>query len=303
MKSVAVASALLVAAAAAQPHHGHHARFHAHGHKHAARDVVVTETEWHTDTVYVTEVVDSTYTYWVQDGKTSSVAPAETTASATLSVSAGEFFEPTSTAEQATSTSQAPPPPPETTTAAASSVFTPPPPPPQTTSEAPVVVSVPPPVVHTTSAAPPPPPPVVETPTPSPSPSPSPSPLPSVKAPSPPANVDTGSSSSGGSAGTYSGDITYYTIGLGSCGDDDTGKDQSENVVAIAVGLMGAISNGNPMCGKTITIHGGGKTTTATVKDKCMGCAEHDIDVSEKVFLELFGSLDGGREPVSWSFN
>jgi hypothetical protein len=66
---------------------------------------------------------------------------------------------------------------------------------------------------------------------------------------------------------------------------------------------MGSQSNGNPMCGKTITIHGGGKTTTATVKDKCMGCAPHDIDVSEKVFLELFGSLDGGREPVTWSFN
>ncbi|PTB54774.1 hypothetical protein M431DRAFT_84435, partial [Trichoderma harzianum CBS 226.95] len=108
---------------------------------------------------------------------------------------------------------------------------------------------------------------------------------------------------SSSSSDEYSGDITYYTIGLGSCGEDDSGQDQSASIVAIAVGLMGSQSNGNPMCGKTITIHGGGKTTTATVKDKCMGCAPHDIDVSEKVFLELFGSLDGGREPVTWSFN
>ncbi|EQL01169.1 Non-Catalytic module family expansin [Ophiocordyceps sinensis CO18] len=62
-------------------------------------------------------------------------------------------------------------------------------------------------------------------------------------------------------------------------------------------------SNGNPMCGQKITIHANGKTTTATVRDKCMGCAANNIDVSKKVFMELYGSLDGGRMPVKWSFN
>jgi hypothetical protein len=67
---------------------------------------------------------------------------------------------------------------------------------------------------------------------------------------------------------------------------------------------MGSQSNGNPLCGKTITItSSSGKSTTATVKDKCMGCAYNDIDVSEKVFLDLYGSLDSGRDQVTWYFN
>ncbi|KAH6609550.1 Non-Catalytic module family expansin [Trichoderma cornu-damae] len=315
MKTVSVAaSALLIAAAAAKPHgHAHHV------HHVAARDVVVTETEWHTDTVYVTEFIDSTTTYWVQDGKTSPGAPAPAPASTTVAASAAEFFEPSSstdctTTEEPTSTSQAPPPPPPTTTSSttsttaaafsSSSVYTPPPPPPEpTTTQAPAEVETPPAPIATpspSSVAPPPPPP----PPPSsvaPPPPASPSPSPSEVAAPPPADVGTSTSTSTG--GGYSGDITYYTVGLGSCGEDDSGADLSQNIVAIAVGLMGSQSNGNPMCGKTITISAGGKTTTATVKDKCMGCADHDIDVSEKVFLDLFGSLDGGREPCTWSFN
>jgi expansin (peptidoglycan-binding protein) len=77
----------------------------------------------------------------------------------------------------------------------------------------------------------------------------------------------------------------------------------TEAVVAISADQMGAQSNGNPMCGKTITINANGKTTTATVKDKCPGCASGSIDVSEKVFLALFGDLGVGRAPVTWSFN
>lgn len=104
-------------------------------------------------------------------------------------------------------------------------------------------------------------------------------------------------------SGTYKGDITYYAVGMGACGDDDGGKDNSENIVALSHLLMGAKSNDNPMCGKTITIYGNGKIATATVRDKCMGCKEDDIDVSEKVFKQLYGSLDSGRMPISWSFN
>lgn len=84
---------------------------------------------------------------------------------------------------------------------------------------------------------------------------------------------------------------------------DDSGKDHSDNIVAISKDKMGTQSNGNPMCGQKITIHANGKTTTATVRDKCMGCAANNIDVSKKVFMELYGSLDGGRMPVKWSFN
>ncbi|KAJ4143957.1 hypothetical protein NW765_001109 [Fusarium oxysporum] len=66
---------------------------------------------------------------------------------------------------------------------------------------------------------------------------------------------------------------------------------------------MGELSNSNPMCGKTITIKANGKTCQATVADKCMGCAINDIDVSRKVYEEIWGSLDSGRTEVEWWFN
>ncbi|KAL7901669.1 expansin module family protein [Trichoderma sp. SZMC 28014] len=303
MKTFTVASAFLVAAAAAKPHHGHHA------HQHVARDNVVTEIEWKTEYVTQTEVIDSTYTYLVQDGKTTPVAAPT---SSGLSASAGEFVEPSSstvapssstvapssstvapsssTAAVPTTSTQAPPPPPPTTSAQAttSSVFTPPPPPPQTTSSQVSIQAVVPPAPSSSSVAPPPPPPVS-------SPSPSPSPSPSAPA--------AGGSSGSSSGGTFQGDITYYTVGLGSCGVDNTGDDLTQNLVAINWEQMGTQSNGNPMCGKTITINAGGKTTTALVVDKCMGCAFGSIDVSEAVFTDLFGGLSVGRAPVSWSFN
>ncbi|KAM5383349.1 hypothetical protein ACJA88_003882 [Fusarium oxysporum] len=111
-----------------------------------------------------------------------------------------------------------------------------------------------------------------------------------------------GGSSSGGSD-TKHGEFTYYDIGQGACGEDDTGKDDSINIVALSHLLMGELSNSNPMCGKTITIKANGKTCQATVADKCMGCAINDIDVSRKVYEEIWGSLDSGRTEVEWWFN
>ncbi|EWG40676.1 hypothetical protein FVEG_02982 [Fusarium verticillioides 7600] len=111
-----------------------------------------------------------------------------------------------------------------------------------------------------------------------------------------------GSSSSGGSD-TKHGEFTYYDIGQGACGEDDTGKDDSINIVALSHLMMGPLSNNNPMCGKTITIKANGKTCQAKVADKCMGCALNDIDVSRKVYEEIWGSLDSGRTEVEWWFN
>ncbi|RCI09280.1 hypothetical protein L249_1490 [Ophiocordyceps polyrhachis-furcata BCC 54312] len=118
----------------------------------------------------------------------------------------------------------------------------------------------------------------------------------------PPTQAQYAAESSKKSSSTYNGQITYYTVGMGSCGYDDTGKDQTGAIVAISKDKMGTQSNGNPMCGQKVNIHANGKTTQATVRDKCMGCAANNIDVNEKVFKELFGSLDGGRMPVTWSF-
>ncbi|OAA68152.1 expansin family protein [Niveomyces insectorum RCEF 264] len=104
-------------------------------------------------------------------------------------------------------------------------------------------------------------------------------------------------------ADSYTGDMTYYALGLGACGVDNSGQDMSANIVAMNSAQMGAQSNDNPMCGKTITIQANGNTVTATIMDKCPTCAYGDIDVSEAVFDNIFGSTDVGRSQVTWWFN
>ncbi|KAK4038436.1 RlpA-like double-psi beta-barrel-protein domain-containing protein-containing protein [Parachaetomium inaequale] len=152
----------------------------------------------------------------------------------------------------------------------------------------------------TTSTTPTQAPPVVQPPPPPPPP-PAPAPSPSTTSVAAPP-VDTPPPSSGGSP-TYSGDITYFALGMGSCGIDDSLLDRTHNVVAVSAQLMGAQSNGNPMCGKTITIQANGKTITAVVHDKCPSCAPGDIDGSEKMFVDLFGALTDGRRKIEWWFN
>ncbi|KAH7363592.1 RlpA-like double-psi beta-barrel-protein domain-containing protein-containing protein [Plectosphaerella cucumerina] len=96
--------------------------------------------------------------------------------------------------------------------------------------------------------------------------------------------------------------MTYYDLGVGACGIDDGGKDDTDNIVALSHLLMGERSTGNLFCGKVITIRLGGQTTTAVVHDKCMGCAKEDVDVSKAVFNKLVGALDAGRVRVEWWF-
>ncbi|KAG4428507.1 hypothetical protein IFR05_016010 [Cadophora sp. M221] len=97
-----------------------------------------------------------------------------------------------------------------------------------------------------------------------------------------------------------SGDITYDEAGLGACGVTTDGS--VEKVIALPVSLMGAQSNGNPYCGKTVTIKKGSKTTTATVVDKCMGREGNSIDLSNAAPPEL-ADLSVGRTTAEWWFN
>ncbi|GKZ33214.1 hypothetical protein AbraIFM66950_003009 [Aspergillus brasiliensis] len=121
-----------------------------------------------------------------------------------------------------------------------------------------------------------------------------------------PAAATTSASSSGssGSSSGYSGscsagspctgDLTYYVAGLGSCGTTSNGN--SDKVVALPVGLMT-----NSYCGKTVKITYNGKTDYGTVLDKCMGCNDVSIDLSEKLF-ETFGTMAEGRlTGAEWS--
>ena len=268
MKSVAIASAsaALFAATAAKPS--------GHKHLHAARELeVVTETTWVTEVEWVTEYIDATTTLWITPGEES----AEETPAPSPHVSKAQFYEAPSSVTEPPKETQAPAPP------------APPPPPPKedpTTQAAPSPPPPPPPAPEPTSEAPAPAPPA-------PAPETNPEPSPQESKPE----------SGGSGSGEYSGEITYYAVGLGACGKDDSGKDNSANIVALSKDMMGTQSNSNPMCGKTITIYANGKSTTATVRDKCMGCPKNSIDVSEKVYKELYGSLGSGRMPVSWSFN
>jgi hypothetical protein len=295
MKSTTFALGSLLAAsfAVAQPHHKHQA-FH-----HQKRDPAVV---WVTDWDIVTDVVDVTTTIWVSEGY---VAPSSSAQSSPSSVSASsvtdvpaQFFEPapsTPPAPTTFSTSSvsvaAPPPAPTPST---SSVVAPPAPAPE--APAPEVESSSTPVASSTPAA-------------APSVAPAPAPEPSTSAPAPVASStpSSGGSSSGSSSGQCSdssspcsGDITYYAAGLGACGWDN--DSETDNIVALSHLLMGEQSNGNPFCGKTITVEYMGKTTTAKVVDKCMGCDELSIDLSNKAFEDL-ADLSIGRATANWYFN
>ena len=100
---------------------------------------------------------------------------------------------------------------------------------------------------------------------------------------------------------TKSGDITYYDVGMGSCGHDDSGKGDSEYIVAVSPGVMGGTGDDNA-CGRKVTIKGPNGEVTATVRDKCVSCGNGSIDVSPKVFKDVVGDLGVGRSAVTWSF-
>ncbi|KAH7407875.1 hypothetical protein BKA64DRAFT_667612 [Cadophora sp. MPI-SDFR-AT-0126] len=292
MKSTTFAlGALMASVAIAQPHRQHMAKHHKRN----------QEVVWVTDYDYVTETAKVTTTIWVSEGFVIPTEAASTPSSASASSQtyAANFFENASKAAKPSSTSTsvyvaptpestyvAPPPP--------SSTYVAPSPEPEPTS----TYVAPAPVVESSTYVAP----VVETPA-------------QVYTPAPvaattsaaPVAASTYSPSSGGSTGGVcssgspcEGDITYYEAGLGACGETTDGS--VDKVIALPVGMMGAQSNGNPYCGKTVTIKKGDKTTTATVVDKCMGCKGNSIDLSNAAFLEL-AEFSVGRTTAEWWFN
>ncbi|KAI9867166.1 MAG: hypothetical protein M1813_009444 [Trichoglossum hirsutum] len=240
------------------------------------------DVEWVTVTDYTTVTVDMTTTLYVKPTKGPGPGQHYT------GQYTGTHIGPHRTSGTSTSTSSTPTPPPQ--------FYVPPPAPTPTPPAEPVAT----PAAYTPPAPPaspvpaPPPPPAP------PAPAPPAPPAPSSPAPSP---SGPGSGSSGGECSSGSpcaGDMTFYDAGLGSCGVENDGS--TENVVALPHDLMGEQSNGNPYCGKTITIEYKGKKTTAVVKDKCMGCTGKSIDLSRKAFNEL-ADPDAGRVPCNWWFN
>lgn len=264
--SFVAVGAMLLATVASQPH-GHYNR-------HARRDAAVV-----TNVVDVYETVMLTATVWVDEQGNTISTPVTGTAASTVTgkpqttVKPGEFNEPTSTAAPVvptpspSSSSEAAPSVPETTTIQVASVT---PPAPVVTTPA-VVVSTP--VVVSVPAA-------------------------TSSVTSTPSGSSSGECHSGSPC---SGDITFYEAGLGACGLTSDGA--SENVVALPHEFMGTQSNGNPFCGKTVTIVYGKKTVQATVVDKCMGCVGRDLDLSNAAFDGLGIAESVGRTTADWYFN
>ena len=102
-------------------------------------------------------------------------------------------------------------------------------------------------------------------------------------------------------ATAYTGDMTYYDPGVGSCGLASGGGDA---VVALSIAMMNnpANPNANPKCGTQISIHNPstGTTHSATIVDTCVGCALYDIDVSPSLFKQVAPDGDGRVQGIWW---
>ena len=111
-----------------------------------------------------------------------------------------------------------------------------------------------------------------------------------------------------GHGGPFSGELTYYAPGLGSCGVTSSA---SQNIVAVAHSLYDAVQTGsdpnqNPLCGRKIRARrvkegSGERSVDLTVVDRCTGCKPTDLDVSLSVF-ETLADQDLGRVQVTWNW-
>ena len=103
--------------------------------------------------------------------------------------------------------------------------------------------------------------------------------------------------------------MTFFnpSQGTGACGYT-SGATDNDDVVAIAVKMMGSLSSGstmNPFCGKMIRITNphNGKSAVGKVTDKCEGCnGDMDVDLSPHLFDQLAAEGEGRVHGVKWSW-
>jgi len=286
----AVSGALITAVAAvpmAEPHHRHHPQY--------KRDYV-----WVTETEEVIQTVPVTKTVWVEPGEavptayssSEDVKPAAyTPASSPAAYVAPVYSSPAESSPQPnyvapTSTYVAPVP---TSTYVAPPVYSAPTtsvyvaPTPTSVYVAPTPTSAY--VAPTTSAAP-------------------------AATSAASGSSDSGSGSSGVSGiaapgKTYTGDLTYYAVGMGSCGFTST---ESEDVVAVSHEIMsvynGVNPNKNPLCGTYVTMTGkDGNKYKAKIVDTCPGCDMGSLDLPEALFNKVTSNGDGRVGGMEWCFD
>ncbi|KAI1431029.1 RlpA-like double-psi beta-barrel-protein domain-containing protein-containing protein [Xylaria sp. CBS 124048] len=104
-------------------------------------------------------------------------------------------------------------------------------------------------------------------------------------------------------AQSMTGDLTFYTPGLGACG---VTNGEGDAVVALGHALFdqftpGTNPNLNTLCGKQLQITSGGVSVVVTVEDRCVACDEFDLDVPVAIFSE-FADPGVGRIQVTWDW-
>ncbi|KAJ1665615.1 hypothetical protein EV178_002990 [Coemansia sp. RSA 1646] len=98
--------------------------------------------------------------------------------------------------------------------------------------------------------------------------------------------------SDSGSGEIFSGDGTYFTPGLGSCGKTNA---EDEFIAAINAPQYGTYANSNnaPVCGRCALVKGALGRVKVTITDKCPPCKHGDLDLSPVAFMEI-GDMDDG---------
>ncbi|KAA8915154.1 hypothetical protein TRICI_002699 [Trichomonascus ciferrii] len=114
---------------------------------------------------------------------------------------------------------------------------------------------------------------------------------------------DSDSGSNSGTGEQMSGQATYYTPGLGACGDTSGDDDliAALNKDQFYSGGDAGVSNGNSNCGRKAKVTRGSKHVTVTIVDSCPGCKKGDLDLSPAAFKKL-ASESEGRVEINWQW-
>ncbi|KAL7902801.1 expansin module family protein [Trichoderma sp. SZMC 28014] len=96
-------------------------------------------------------------------------------------------------------------------------------------------------------------------------------------------------------AAANTGSMTYYEVGLGACGATNS---DSELVCAVSHILY----DSEHPCGRNIRINNEGRSVVVRVVDRCVGCAENDLDLSPTAFQQVIGPLGIGRATATWEW-
>ncbi|KAJ2799487.1 hypothetical protein H4R21_003527, partial [Coemansia helicoidea] len=117
-------------------------------------------------------------------------------------------------------------------------------------------------------------------------------------APAKPTTPATPPPASGG--GTFRGDGTYFSPGLGSCGKVNT---DSDLIAAINAPQYGVYANPNhaAVCGRCALVTGPLGTVKVTITDRCPVCKHGDLDLSPTAYNKIALEVEG-RVPISWKF-